>query len=88
MKMLPWVKRFEEDAKKDPPGATTEELESQRERARRRARAIASFQDGGDGVLLDFKVINGVVTGELSLEPGILRFGGKLMSAFSKANFE
>lgn len=88
MKMLPWVKRFEEDAKKDPPGATTEELESQREQARRRARAIASFQDGGDGVLLDFKVINGEVKGELSLEPGILRFGGKLMSAFSKANFE
>jgi len=88
VKLLPWVQRFDEIAKKDPPGKTTEEQELQREWARRRARAIASFQTGGDGATLDFQVKNGEVTGELTLESGILRFGGKLMSAFSKANLE
>jgi len=86
--LLPWVQKFDEIAKKDPPGKTPEELESQRKWARRRARAIASFQTGGDGAVLDFLVKNGEVTGELSLQSGVLRFGGKLMSAFSKANFE
>ena len=85
---LPWVQRFEEAAKKDPPGKTPEELEIQREWARRRARAIASFQNGGDRIALDFYVKNGEVTGDLTLEHGLLRFAGKLMSAFSKANFE
>jgi hypothetical protein len=85
---LPWVQRFEEAAKKDPPGKTPEEQEIQREWARRRARAIASFQDGGDRIVLDFHSKNGQVTGELLLEHGLLRFAGKLMSAFSKANFE
>ena len=85
---LPWVQRFEEAAKKDPPGKTPEEQEIQREWARRRARAIASFQNGGDRIVLDFHSKNGQVTGELLLEHGLLRFAGKLMSAFSKANFE
>lgn len=88
VRLLPWVQHFEEIAKKDPPGKTPLELESQREWARRRARAIASFQNGGDGMLLSFKVKDGEVSGVLSLETGVLRFGGKLMSAFSKANFE
>ena len=85
---LPWVQRFEEAAKKDPPGKTPEEQEVQREWARRRARAIASFQNGGDRIVLDFHTKNGEVSGELLLEHGLLRFAGKLMSAFSKANFE
>ena len=85
---LPWVQRFEEAAKKDPPGKTPEEQEVQREWARRRARAIASFQNGGDRMVLDFYVDKGQVTGDLTLEHGLLRFAGKLMSAFSKANFE
>jgi hypothetical protein len=86
--LLPWVQRFEDIAKTAPPGKTPEALELQREWARRRSRAIASFANGGDKLVLDFKVKAGEVTGELSLETGILRFGGKLMSAFSKANFE
>lgn len=85
---LPWVQRFEETAKKDPPGKTPEEQEVQREWARRRARATASFQNGGDRIVLDFYVKNGDVSGDLTLEHGLLRFAGKLMSAFSKANFE
>jgi hypothetical protein len=85
---LPWVQRFDEAAKKDPPGKTPEEQEVQREWARRRARAIASFQNGGDRIVLDFHTKNGEVSGELLLEHGLLRFAGKLMSAFSKANFE
>lgn len=85
---LPWVQRFEEAARKDPPGKTPEEQEVQREWARRRARAIASFQNGGDRIVLDFHVKNGQVTGDLTLDHGLLRFAGKLMSAFSKANFE
>ena len=85
---LPWVQRFEETAKKDLPGKTPEEQEIQREWARRRARAIASCQNGGDRIVLDFYVKDGEVTGDLTLEHGLLRFAGKLMSAFSKANFE
>lgn len=85
---LPWVQRFEEAAKKDAPGKTPEEQEVQREWARRRARAIASFQNGGDRIVLDFYVDKGEITGDLTLEHGLLRFAGKLMSAFSKANFE
>ena len=85
---LPWVQRFEEAARKDPPGKTPEEQEVQREWARRRARAIASFQNGGDRIVLDFYVNKGEVIGDLTLEHGLLRFAGKLMSAFSKANFE
>lgn len=88
IKVLPWVQRMEEIAKKDPPGKTPEELELQREWARRRARAIASCQNGNDVIVLDFKVVDGEVSGELTMETGLLRFAGKLMSAFSKANFE
>jgi hypothetical protein len=86
--LLPWVQRFEEIAKTAAPGKTPEALELQREWARRRSRAIASFANGGDKLVLDFQVKDGEVKGELTLEAGILRFGGKLMSAFSKANFE
>jgi hypothetical protein len=39
-------------------------------------------------MVLDFYVDKGEVTGDLTLEHGLLRFAGKLMSAFSKANFE
>jgi hypothetical protein len=88
VKLLPWVQRFEDIAKKEPVAKTPEEQEIQREWARRRARAIASFQTGGDVVVLDFNVENGEVKGSLTMEPGLLRFAGKLMSAFSKANFE
>lgn len=85
---LPWVQRFEEAARKNAPGKTPEELEIQREWARRRARAIASMQNGGDRIVLDFHVKNGEVLGDLTMEHGLLRFAGKMMSAFSKANFE
>ncbi len=88
VKVLPWVQRFDEIAKKDPPGKTPEEQELQRESARNRARAIASCQAGGDMMILDFQVANGEVKGELSVETGLMRFAGKVMSAFSKANFE
>lgn len=88
VKFLPWIQRFDEIAKTDPPGKTTEELEGQREKARRRARAIASFANGADGVVVDFKVVNGEVKGLITLETGLLRLAGKMMSAFSHENFE
>lgn len=88
MKMLPWVQHWEETAKKELPGKTTEELEIQREWARRRARAIAAFSSGGDSMTVDLKVVNDEFTGRIVMETGLLRFAGKMMSAFSKANFE
>lgn len=88
MKLRPWVQHWEEVAKKESPGKTPEELESQREWARRRARAIASFSSGGDGMMVDFKVVGDEFTGQLVMETGLLRFAGKMMSAFSKTNFE
>jgi hypothetical protein len=88
MKMLPWVERWEEMAKKEKPGKTPEELENQRDWARRRARALAAFSSGSDALVIDMKVIKGEFTGDVVMETGLLRFAGKLMSAFSKTNFE
>jgi hypothetical protein len=88
IKMLPWVQRLEEVAKTEPPGKTAEELESQREWARRRARAIESFSGGNDSVVIDFKAVKDEIKGEIFFETGLLQMAGKMISAFSKTNFE
>ncbi len=87
MHLLPWVQRLEDIAKTEPPAALPADQELQREKARQRARAIASFADS-DGMSLDFTVQNGEVVGELKMETGLLRFVGKMMAAYSKANLE
>ena len=87
-KLLPIMQRLDDIAKTDPPGKTTEEQEGQRSRARTRARAIAAMKDGGDGAVMTFKVANGSVDGTITLETGVLRWVGKMMSAFSSENFE
>lgn len=88
VKLLPIMQRLEDIAKTDPPGKTPEEQDGQRSRARTRARAIAAMKDGGDGASMTFKVENGEVTGDITLETGVLRWVGKMMSAFSKENLE
>lgn len=86
--LLPIIQRMDDIAKTDPPGKTPEEQEGQRSRARTRARAIAAMKDGGDMAMMDFKVENGEISGEITLETGVLRWVGKMMSAFSKDNLE
>ncbi len=85
--MLPWVQWLEDIAKTEPEATLPAELELQRNKARQRARAIASFADS-DAASLDFTVQNGEVIGELKIETGLLRFVGKMMAAYSKANLE
>ncbi|MFN9720694.1 MAG: hypothetical protein ACK58L_18505 [Planctomycetota bacterium] len=86
--LLPIIQRLDDIAKTDAPGKTPEEQEGQRSRARTRARAIAAMKDGGDQAVMKFKVANGEITGEITLETGVLRWIGKMMSAFSAENFE
>ena len=51
-------------------------------------RDLAAMKDGGDGAVMTFKVANGSVDGTITLETGVLRWVGKMMSAFSSENFE
>lgn len=88
IKLLPWAKRIDDIKKKAEKPTGADELELWRAAERRRARAIAAFEQGNDTVVLDFKVQNGELTGDLMIDTGLLRFVGKLMSAFSKENFE
>ena len=85
--LLPWVQRMDDIAKSEPEATLPTDKESQREKARQRSRAISSFADS-DSVSLDFTVQNGEVIGELKMETGLLRFVGKMMAAYSKANLE
>jgi hypothetical protein len=86
--LLPIMQRLDDIAKTDAPGKTPEEQESQRSRARTRARALAAMKDGGDEAVMTFKVDNGEITGNIHVETGVLRWVGKMMSAFSKENLE
>lgn len=88
IKLLPWAKRIDDIKKKAEKPTNADELELWRAAERRRARAIAAFEQGNDNVVLDFKVANGELSGDLMIDTGMLRFVGKMMSAFSKENLE
>jgi len=86
--LLPWAKRLDVIAKKEKPGKLTpEEEKTHRENARRRERALAALVSEDD---FSFVVSgqNEMWVGEFSSNTGLLRFAGKMMSAFSKENFE
>lgn len=87
VRALPWVKRLEEVAKTSKEGTTPEEKERQRSGARRRARAIAAMETN-DLITIDVKAENGVVSGEVTFDQGIMKFVGKMLSAFSKDNLD
>lgn len=74
-------------AKTSKEGTTPEEKERQRSGARRRARAIAAMETN-DLIVIDVKAENGVVTGEVTFDQGIMKFVGKMLSAFSKDNLD
>ncbi|HRA87388.1 MAG TPA: hypothetical protein PK992_04945, partial [Planctomycetaceae bacterium] len=83
-----WAKRLDVIAKKEKPGKLTpEEEKTHRENARRRERALAALVSEDD---FSFVVSgqNEMWVGEFSSNTGLLRFAGKMMSAFSKENFE
>ena len=86
--MLPWAKRIDEVAKKEKNEVRTPEEEKlSRERARVRERAIAALAKDDD-VSLVITTEGGMWVGEFSGNTGLLRFVGKMMSAFSSENFE
>jgi hypothetical protein len=88
MKMLPWVKRWDEIAKKDPPGKTPEAQEKQRSDARVRARAITAMTAGDDLLSVNFTYADNELTGVMTADTGLIRFFAKMMAAFSKENLE
>ncbi len=86
--LLPWAKRLEAIAKNEKTGnLTPEEEKTRRENARRRERALAALVTEDD---FSFVVTgqNEMWVGEFNSNTGLLRFAGKMMSAFSKENFE
>ncbi len=86
--MLPWAKRFDEVAKsRKTEGLTADEEKLRRERARVRERALAALVTEDDFSLVVSTEGNTWV-GEFTSNTGLLRFVGKMMSAFSKENFE
>lgn len=87
VRALPWVKRLDEVAKTSKEGKTPEEKEKQRSEARRRARAIAAMETN-DVITFDFSVEDGEVKGALTFDKGIMRFVGKMLSAFSRENLD
>lgn len=86
--MLPWAIRLDEVAKKEKTEVrTAEEEKLARERERVRERAIAAMAKDDD-VSLVITTEGNMWVGEFSGNTGLLRFVGKMMSAFSKENLE
>ena len=86
--MLPWAKLFDSVAKKEKTGTlTADEEKLRREQARVRERAIAAMATEDDFSLV-ITTEGSTWVGEFTSNTGLLRFVGKMMSAFSKENFE
>jgi hypothetical protein len=86
--LLPWAKRIDAVAKKEKPAKlTADEEKLRREHARVRERALAAFATDDDFSLI-ISSDAGTWVGEFNSNTGLLRFAGKMMSAFSKENFE
>ena len=86
--LLPWAQRLDTIAKNEKTGnLTPEEEKTRRENARRRERALAALVTEDD---FSFVISghNGMWVSEFNTNTGLLRFAGKMMSAFSKENFE
>lgn len=86
--LLPWAKLIDSVAKKEKTGTlTADEEKIRRERARVRERAIAAMATEDDFSLM-ITTEGSMWVGEFTSNTGLLRFAGKMMSAFSKENFE
>ncbi|MEJ7596187.1 MAG: hypothetical protein WKF77_32165 [Planctomycetaceae bacterium] len=86
--MLPWAKRINDMAKKEKTGVqTADEEKLSREHARVRERAIAALVTDDDFSFV-ITTKGGMWIGDFTGNTGLLRFAGKMMSAFSKENFE
>ena len=85
---LPWVQRIDATANKAKPGKlTADEEKLRRERARVRERAMSAFASQDDFIFV-VTIEDGRWVGEFTSNTGLIRFVGKMMSAFSKENFE
>lgn len=86
--LLPWAKRLDTIAKNEKTGKLTPDEEKiRRENARRRERALSALVMEDD-FSLEILGQDGAWVGEFNSNTGLLRFAGKMMSAFSKDNFE
>ena len=86
--LLPWAKRIDATAKAEKTGVlTADEEKLRREHARIRERALASLVTEDDFSLV-ISTEGSMWVGEFTSNTGLLRFVGKMMTAFSKENFE
>lgn len=85
--LLPWVRHWEKVAKEKPEPTAVEDKQPWRDRIRRLGQAVESYRDKDD-LHIDMKAENGKLSGEIQFNTGTLRFVGKLISTFSKENFE
>ncbi len=86
--LLPWAKRIDATAKAEKTGVlTADEEKLRREHARIRQRALASLVTEDDFSLV-ISTEGSMWVGEFTSNTGLLRFVGKMMTAFSKENFE
>ena len=86
--LLPWAKRIDAVANDNKPrDLTAEEQKLRREQARIRERALAALVTEDDFSLV-ITTEESTWVGEFTSNTGLLRFVGKMMSAFSKENFE
>ena len=86
--MLPWAKRIDAVAKDEKPGVlTADEEKLRREKTRIRERALAALVTEDDFSFV-ISTEGSTWVGEFTSNTGLLRFVGKMMSAFSKENFE
>jgi hypothetical protein len=76
VKVKPWV----EQAAKEPPKRKGED--------KYRKLALAALEEGDDQLLIRLTVQDKKIVGELSMQTGLLRFGGKAAADFSKENLD
>ena len=88
-KLLPWARHAQKVVDAAPEPTSVDDQRIRRDRRLDLARAVEAFGTGEkDDVKFDVTVDDGKVSGEISVNTGLLRFVGKQLSAFSKENFE
>ncbi|HIE97799.1 MAG TPA: hypothetical protein EYG03_06950 [Planctomycetes bacterium] len=88
-RLLPWVKHAQKVVDAAPEPTSVDDKRIRRDHRRDLARAVEALGTGEqDDVKFDVTVDDGMVSGEIFVNTGLLRFVGRQLSAFSKENFE
>lgn len=86
--LLPWAKYGKKLVEGLPKPVTVDDEQTRRDVLLRFTQAVASLKDADDDVTFDMNVEEGKLTGELSVNTGLLRFIGTQLETFSKNNLE